>query len=185
MAKRVEDIVEDRPAELGDAAAVRAPAGERPDLSALGGSVGFMVRLVQLQSFQLFYRKFEQGGPSLGALSTLGAISANPGVRHGVLADALMIKRPNFTKVINRLEEDGLITRVAPDRDKRTTALYPTKKGIRVLEERYATIRRYQETMASGLSPEEQETLLTLLRKLSTHLKKLLGPDPDPGPDIV
>jgi DNA-binding MarR family transcriptional regulator len=169
-------MVKDRPAEPAEAA-VWAAAGAHADLSALGGSVGFMVRLVQLQSFQLFYRKFEQGGPSLGALSTLGAISANPGIRHGVLADALMIKRPNFTKVINRLEEDGLITREAPERDKRATALYPTRKGVRLLEERFATIRRYQETMVSALSPEEQETLLLLLRKLSKHLKKQLGPD--------
>jgi len=152
-----------------------APVGDPPDLTALGGSIGFMVRLVQLQSFQLFYRQFEQGGPSLGALSTLGAIAANPGIRHGVLADALMVKRPNFTKVINRLEGDGLIVRAAPDSDKRTTALHATPKGLALLAERYDTVRRYQDMMVSVLSPDEQDTLLALLRKLSAHLKAQLG----------
>ncbi|MGH6981955.1 MAG: MarR family winged helix-turn-helix transcriptional regulator, partial [Stellaceae bacterium] len=87
------------------------------EMPPLAESVGFLVRIVQLQSFQLFYRRFENSGLSIGALSTLGAIHASPGIRHGVLADALMIKRPNFTKVINGLEADGLIVREAPRRD--------------------------------------------------------------------
>jgi DNA-binding MarR family transcriptional regulator len=152
-------------------------AGFGKDMPPLAESVGFLIRIIQLQSFQLFYRRFDAAGLSLGALTTLGAIHANPGIRHGVLADALMIKRPNFTKVINGLEEDGLITREAPRGDKRTTALFTTKKGVRKLETmRHAVLAYHEETVAS-LSAAERDTLLDLLQRLSRHLQSMLDRD--------
>lgn len=152
-------------------------AGFGDDMPPLADSVGFLIRIVQLQSFQLFYRRFEGSGLSTGAMITLGAIHANPGIRHGILADALMIKRPNFTKVINGLERDGLISREAPRGDKRTTALFVTKKGVRKLESlREAILTHHEETVAP-LSAAERETLLNLLRRLSDHLQGMLDKD--------
>ncbi len=153
-------------------------AADADDVPALAESVGFMVRIVQLQSFQLFYRRFEETGLSLGALTTLGSILANPGIRHGVLADSLMIKRPNFTKVINRLQRAGYVTREAPKGDKRSTALFVTKKGQRKLKETKAAIIDHHHDLVEVLTPEERVALLALLRKLSRHLQTLIGTPP-------
>ena len=151
------------------------------DMPPLADSVGFLIRIIQLQSFQLFYRRFDASGLSLGALTTLGAIHANPGIRHGVLADALMIKRPNFTKVINGLELDGLITREAPPGDKRTTALFVTKKGVRKLESMRDAVIAHHEEMVAPLSAAERNTLLDLLQRLSRHLESRLDQTPAEG----
>lgn len=148
------------------------------DMPPLAESVGFLVRIIQLQSFQLFYKRFDDAGLSLGALTTLGAIHANPGIRHGVLADALMIKRPNFTKVINGLERDGLISREAPRGDKRTTHLFVTKKGTRKLEAMRGAIVAHHEELVASLSPAERMTLLDLLQRLSRHLRTLIDDTP-------
>jgi MarR family transcriptional regulator, organic hydroperoxide resistance regulator len=155
----------------------RAPGFAR-EMPPPAEAIGFLVRIVQLQFFQLFYRRFETAGISLGALIILGAIHANPGVRHGVLADSLMIKRPNFTKTINRLQAARLIARDAAPGDKRSTALFISKKGERKLQEMQAAILRHHQTIMAALSPEEEQTLLMLLRKLSSHLRLLLGEDP-------
>lgn len=152
----------------------RAEPGSDTEMPTLADSVGFLIRIIQLQSFQLFYRRLEGAGMSIGAMTTLGAIHANPGIRHGVLADALMIKRPNFTKVINGLEQAGLITREALDSDRRTTALHITRKGVRKLEAMRAGVLRYHEEMTSILSAEERDVLLRLLHRLSEHLQSLL-----------
>lgn len=149
-------------------------AGFGSQMPPLADSVGFLIRVVQLQSFQLFYRRFEGSGLSTGALITLGAIHANPGIRHGVLADALMIKRPNFTKMINGLERDGLISREAPRGDKRTTALFATKKGVRKLESMKQAILANHEEMMAPLSAAERDALLDYLRRLADHLQALL-----------
>jgi DNA-binding MarR family transcriptional regulator len=152
-------------------------AAEVRDEPGLAESVG-LVRIVQLQSFQLFYRRFEDTGLSLGALTTLGSIHANPGIRHGVLADALMIKRPNFTKVINRLQRAGYVIREAPKGDKRSTALFVTKKGLRKLAELKSAVVDHHRDLVKVLTPNEREVLLALLRKLSQHLQGLIGTAP-------
>jgi len=152
----------------------RAQGGFAGDLPALADSVGFLVRIVQLQSFQLFYRRLDGAGLSIGAMTTLGAIHANPGIRHGVLADSLMIKRPNFTKVINLLEQAGLITREAADSDKRTTALFITRKGVRKLEAMQTALLHYHDEMTAILSPVERDLMIGLLHRVSQHLQSLL-----------
>jgi DNA-binding MarR family transcriptional regulator len=176
-----EDDRERAPGRLGRRRSRRPPnliwqadAGLDPEMPTLADSVGFLVRIIQLQSFQLFYRRLEGAGLSIGAMTTLGAIKANPGIRHGVLADALMIKRPNFTKVVNGLERAGLITREAAGSDRRTTALFITRKGVRKLEAMRAGILRYHEEMTAVLSPEERDLLLGLLHRLSEHLQALV-----------
>jgi DNA-binding MarR family transcriptional regulator len=140
----------------------------------LSESLGFLVRIVQLQSFQLFYRRLEGSGLSVGALTTLGAIQANPGIRHGVLADALMIKRPNFTKLINALERDGYITRDALPGDRRTTVLAITRKGVRKLEATRQAVLAYHEEVVAPLSPAERAALLASLQRVSRHLQSQL-----------
>jgi DNA-binding MarR family transcriptional regulator len=142
----------------------------------LADSLGFLVRIVQLQSFQLFYRRLDGSGLSVGALTTLGAIHANPGIRHGVLADALMIKRPNFTKLINALERDGYITREALPGDRRTTVLAITRKGVRKLETTSHAVLAYHEEVVASLAPAERDMLLGLLRRVSEHLQTLVEP---------
>jgi DNA-binding MarR family transcriptional regulator len=149
-------------------------AGFGEDMPPLSESLGFLVRMVQLQSFQLFYRRLDGAGLSVGALTALGAIQANPGIRHGVLADALMIKRPNFTKLINALERAGYITRDAPCNDKRTTVLAVTRKGAAKLEAMRQTVLAYHEEMMAALSPSERDVLLDLLRRVSRQLQGLL-----------
>jgi DNA-binding MarR family transcriptional regulator len=172
------DAYEDEPVQTSERrkkpiAVWMGTAGFGDEMPPLAESIGFLVRIIQLQSFQLFYRRFDASGLSLGALTTLGAIHANPGIRHGVLADALMIKRPNFTKVITGLELDGLLTREAPRGDKRTTALFVTKKGVRKLETMRAAIIAYHEEMVACLSPAERNSLIDLLQRLSRHLQSL------------
>ncbi|MGH6990897.1 MAG: MarR family winged helix-turn-helix transcriptional regulator [Stellaceae bacterium] len=149
-------------------------AGSDPEMPPLADSIGFLVRIIQLQSFQLFYRRFDGSGLSIGGMTTLGAIQANPGIRHGVLADALMIKRPNFTKVVNGLQQAGLITREAPGSDRRTTALFITRKGERKLESIREDVLRYHAEMTAGLSAEERDQLLGMLHRISARLQGLL-----------
>ena len=57
-----------------------------------------------------------------------------PGIRHGVLADAMVVQRPNMTKLVGYLARNGLILRRASSEDGRSIALYITAKGLRLLE---------------------------------------------------
>ena len=86
------------------------------DFGTLTGLAGFMLRLAQLQLFESFFRDFGARGITPGQIGILVAVGRNPGVRQGVLADALHIKWSNMAKIIRLLEGRGLIERRVPAR---------------------------------------------------------------------
>jgi DNA-binding MarR family transcriptional regulator len=154
------------------AAAADEPDEAAVDLSFLEGLVGFNIHILDLQIYQLFFERFAGGAMTPGILSTLLAIKANPGVRHGALADALMIQRPNMTKLINGLERDGLVRRDPAREDKRSVVLNLTREGEAAVETGLAGMTAHEAAAIAPLNGDEQRALRGLLRKLSNGLRQ-------------
>ncbi len=68
--------------------------------------------------------------------------------------------------VVQRLIARGLIRRGHDPMDRRMAVLEPTEAGIALITGAVACARKAHEAALSPLSPEEQEQLLALLRKL-------------------
>lgn len=68
--------------------------------------------------------------------------------------------------VARRLEERGLVTRVADETDRRRTVLSVTEEGRALADRLVDSARAVSERTLSPLTPEERETLLRLLGKL-------------------
>lgn len=137
-----------------------------PDLTDLMQSPGFAMRMTQLRLFQMFYDELFHHGLSPGAATVLRAISKNPGVHHGTLADALMIRRPNMTTLVNRLAEGGLIERRINKNDRRKVALFLSDKGREWIEAFEADAATHNERTFSALTSQERETFMRLMHKL-------------------
>jgi DNA-binding MarR family transcriptional regulator len=152
---------------MPDASSVALEEAAAIDLSLLEGWVGFNIHILDLQIYQLFYERFAGSALTPGSLSTLLAIKMNPGVRHGALADALMIQRPNMTKLINSLERDGLVRRDPSRADKRSVVLNLTRAGEAAVVAGLKKMVAHEAESIGPLSASEQRLLLSLLRKLS------------------
>ncbi len=144
------------------------PDAEPLDLSGLTRWVGPMLRIVQVRTFQNYYSSHI--GASPGVLSSLTLIRDNPGIRHGVLADAMVVQRPNMTKLIGYLARTGLILRRAAAEDGRSIALYITAKGRRLLERTDAPNEGHEARITAALTSAERAELLRLLGKLASNL---------------
>jgi MarR family transcriptional regulator for hemolysin len=142
------------------------------DLALLEGLVGFTIHILDLQIYQLFYERFAAGATTPGILATLLAIKMNPGARHGALADALMIQRPNMTKLINRLERDGLVRRDPSREDKRSVVLNLTRAGAAAVESGLEKMMAHEAASLAPLGASERRLLLSLLRRLSDGLRQ-------------
>ncbi len=143
---------------------------ERLSMNVLGATMGFMVRVVQVQILQAYYERFGKSGLTTGEFSALAAIRENPGVRQGALASAMMIKRSNMTKLVQSLERGGLIARRAAADDARSVNLELTVKGHRALESVLPDIEAFNREVTQALSVPERQVLLGLLGKLSESL---------------
>ena len=161
-------------AATGTASGEPASAAATPDDVAFGPLAelaGFMLRLAQLQLFELFFRDFAQRGITPGQIGILIAIGRNPGVRQGVLADALRIKWSNMAKIIRLLEGQGLIERRVPARDRRAVELRLTETGRAAVDETVPQLMVSDRSATTALTQRERDTLLRLLAKLAQRTR--------------
>ena len=144
---------------------MRQDAAGKIDLSILRQMVGFHVHMFDLAQYQKFYARFRGGSFTPAVFSTLAAIGQNRGIRHGALANALRIQRPNLTAMLNELERAGYVSRRSSSTDKRSVALHLTDRGERALAKMLKSMLAFDREMTAGLSAAERKNLRALLVK--------------------
>jgi DNA-binding MarR family transcriptional regulator len=158
----VEQLLE-RSAEGGSAPAGN---GQTVDFGPLADLAGFMLRLAQLQVFEDFYAEFGPRGIRPGQVGILLAIERNPGIRQGVLAEALHVKRSNMAKIVRSLVKDGLIERRTPADDGRAVELRLARAGRDLLARLLPDIAANDRAATAGITAGERATLMRLLHKM-------------------
>ena len=81
----------------------------------------------------------------------------------------------NVTRLIDGLEQDGLVRRAADRSDRRVTYVELTDEGKRVAERIVPAVVQFAMDIAQEFSPEELQTLLGFLTRLQTHARSLDG----------
>lgn len=152
--------------DLADAhvAAEFSDAGE-VDLGPLGQSLGFLLRLAQIRNFAGFYEVFAAQGLKPGEFTVLDLIGRNPGVRQGVLATRLSIKRAHMTKLVRALADAGLVARRVPPEDRRAVELRLTEAGQAHLDLHAPSFHAFGLVQVPELTEGEQAVILCLLRR--------------------
>ncbi|HLV85035.1 MarR family winged helix-turn-helix transcriptional regulator [Devosia alba] len=136
-------------------------------LGALENSGGFVLRIAQLAAFERFFTVFGQSEIRISEFTVLLALSENPGIRQGVLADVLKIKWSNMTKLVRALEERGLISRRIPHDDRRSVVLSVTEAGRKQIEASAEKMSQSDRAALSMLSDVEHAQLIALSRKIA------------------
>ncbi|MEQ6332160.1 MarR family transcriptional regulator [Sphingobium sp. MK2] len=93
-------------------------------------------------------------------------IRDNPGCDQTALGRALSVNRSSAMKLVNILEDRGLVERRA-GRDLRTNALFLLPEGEVQVRAMAEAVRQSDARMTQRLSREEAAQLLALLRKIS------------------
>ena len=96
----------------------------------------------------------------------LRVISVHQSLNQQLLADRLGIDKSQVTRLVNRLEEQGYITREADPQDRRAKRIASTSKADAVKAMDAELTNRYYEWLLSGLENEEKERFTQTLMKL-------------------
>ena len=96
------------------------------------------------------------------------------GIRMNELAERILYSKSGFTRVIDRMEEAGLVARVRPEHDRRSILIVLTDKGIEVMEE----ARRHhrdgiERHFSRHLTEADIKALTRALEKVSAHARPL------------
>jgi DNA-binding MarR family transcriptional regulator len=101
-----------------------------------------------------------------GKISTLLLVGANPGIRPSVLAHFIQKDRSAMAKLIERMEQAGLLEQKISTSERRARELYLTEKGRALVPKVRSRILRQDNDFFSVLSHQERRHLLVLLRKV-------------------
>ncbi len=140
---------------------------ESVDLGALTGSLGFMLRMAQLQVFDLFFQRLAAHDMKPGEFTVLWVIAENPGLRQGTIARELRIKPAHMTKLIRRMVAAGFVARTVPENDRRSVRLSLTAPGAAFVEKNRGAFLDLHAAERARLSDGETAQLLALLGKLT------------------
>ena len=96
------------------------------------------------------------------------------GLRMNELAERILYSKSGFTRVVDRLEEAGLVQRVRPADDRRSILVVLTDKGRATMEHARSHHRHaIEEHFSRHLTDTDIKSLTHALEKLSTHARPL------------
>ena len=96
------------------------------------------------------------------------------GVPMNELADRILYSKSGFTRVVDRMEEAGLVRRARPDNDRRTILIVLTAQGTEtLLRARLHHRDGIERHFAEHLTEADIKALTRALEKVSTHARPL------------
>src|SRR5215217_2238179 len=96
------------------------------------------------------------------------------GLRMNELAERILYSKSGFTRVVDRLEEAGLVQRVRPENDRRSILVVLTDQGRTTIEQARRHHRHaIEQHFSQHLSDSDIKALTRALEKLSAHARPL------------
>lgn len=95
------------------------------------------------------------------------------GLRMSELSKRLMVTGGNITGITDQLEQEGLVVRKLDLGDRRAITVKLTETGLQRFRQMAAHHEQWIIELLSGLTQEEKQGMLVLLRKLKMHLNAL------------
>jgi DNA-binding MarR family transcriptional regulator len=141
-------------------------AVERVDTRYLETLIGYNARRAALAIIGEFLEKMAVYDLKPVDFSVMSVIVHNPGVTSRQLCASLNILPPNLVGLIQSLDSRGLIERQAHPHDGRAVGLHPTEKGKALMVEAEATASELERNVGGKLTPNQAQTLVTLLQKI-------------------
>jgi DNA-binding MarR family transcriptional regulator len=136
---------------------------ERIALGDLSGNLGYRIRRTQLWVFKDVSRRLAPFDLSPAQFSVLTVIEANPGINQLAIASALDIERAGLGRLVDRLEQQGMVTRTASVVHSRYYVLHLTAAGAKLLVRVRPVIAESEKALAEKLGFSAYQGLLQTL----------------------
>jgi DNA-binding MarR family transcriptional regulator len=133
-------------------------------------SLGFLMSDVS----RLMRRRFDERARKSGATGTqwrtLKLLERREGINQGQLAELLEVEPISACRMIDRLEEAGLVERRRDPADRRAWLIFLTDKARPVLDELHVVASGMIEDLLQGLNATEIENLLHALNTMRANM---------------
>lgn len=142
-------------------------SAQRPPLAPAG--VAFVLSGLGFHASQRFRARLAPLGLAARHVGLLTALAGAEGMSQQALGQHLEVPPSRMVGLVDELEARGVVERRRNPADRRAYALFLTEAGHRLLEEVAALAAEHERELCAGLTAEERETLLGLLRRMAAQ----------------
>lgn len=142
---------------------------------------GFLLIRLGLQHKARAMEQLGHEGFSQYQYSVLAMLDERPRETQAAIADSLGVDRSQLVRILDGLEDRGLVTRLRDRSDRRRHTVNLTAAGRRHLRRLRDTIDRVEDELLSPLDARDRETLHALLLRLSAAHDPLCAGDTPEG----
>ena len=139
-------------------------------MDSLDRNFGFLLHDVA----RLMRKRFEQNARELGLTRSqcqvLAHLARNEGIQQGSLAELLEIEPITLTRIVDRLEEAGLVERLLYRGDRRVRLLRLTAAAHPLIDDIFAIGAVTRGESLDGVSEEDRDRLFDILSSMKTNL---------------
>jgi DNA-binding MarR family transcriptional regulator len=128
-----------------------------------------MLTCTQLIERRVRTRLREDFATTLPRFDLMAQLERHPeGLKMSALSHLLMVTGGNVTAIVDQLEKEGLVERLAEPADRRAFRIRLTRAGEKTFSEMARAHESWVIELLEGLSRKEHEELLKLLAKLKS-----------------
>jgi MarR family transcriptional regulator for hemolysin len=136
----------------------------------LNRDLGFLLHDVA----RLMRKRFEQNAHDLGLTRSQGQVlvhlANNEGIHQGALAEKLDVEPITLTRILDRMEEAGLIERLLYQKDRRVRLLRLTPAAHPLIDDIVAIGALTRSEAMEGVSGEDCARLIDVLLRMKANL---------------
>jgi DNA-binding MarR family transcriptional regulator len=110
-----------------------------------------------------------------GKITTLLLVDSHPGIRSSVIAQLILRDRSAMVRVIDQMEEHGLLRRQADGDDNRAQGLFITEKGADLARRVRPIVVQQSRDFFPDITDEEHQMLISVLGRTYRRIVGLAG----------
>lgn len=136
----------------------------------MSDSLAFLLKNVS----QLMRRRFDERARLIGVTRdqwrTLFVVSRNEGANQGVLADMLEVEPITMCRMIDRLEDSGMLERRRDPADRRAWQIFLTPKATPLIDRLHIIGEAMVENALAGIPQDTRDMLVRTLEQITLNL---------------
>lgn len=136
-----------------------------------GQRIGYLNRMAQ----RYFSEKLGSLGLGSGQIFVLKYLYHYDGIHQEELVEKCQIHKANITRALSKLEESGLVERIADPNDKRAKFLYVTDKARSIENEFMSIFRSWTDMLTHGFTEEEKKLSYEFLERMAANVEPFYG----------
>ena len=137
--------------------------------------VGFLSADISRLMRTEFDRQVSALGVTRAQWMVLARLARRPGCSQTELADMMEMERATAGRLVDRLEENGLVRREPDPTDRRVRRVFPTDLATGQQAQMRAVADAIVDDALSDLNPEQQEILMNLMESVRARLSSIVS----------